>query len=157
MRTNFIFNRYKACIHNASWTFNYYHKYSNCYAIRSVDEEMESTLHKVGIAYAKLIAFVKLRNNNDFSEPSITDIIDECEILMQNNESFFLKVLYFLNNNYDVLLDVFNSDYFQKVISKEIESLETNLAYASKLVNKMEIMLRTSQHVYDTTLKLKIA
>lgn len=157
MKTNFIFNRYKACIHNANWTFNHYYKYSNCYSIRSVDEEMQSILHKVGIAYARLISFVKLRKNNDLTEPSITDIIDECEVLMQNKGSFFLKVLNFLNTNYDWLLKVFDSEYFLKVISKEIEGLETNLAYANKLVSKMDVMLKTSQHVYDTTLQLKIA
>lgn len=157
MKTNFIFNRYKACIYTASWTFNHYYKYSNCYSIRSVDEEMQSILRKVAIAYAKLISFVELRKRGDNSEPLITDIIDECEALMSNSSSFFLKILHFLNSNYEWLLKVFDSEYFIKVISKEIEGLEQNLAYANKLVSKMDIMLKTSQHVYDTTLKLRIA
>ncbi|GAA4921973.1 hypothetical protein GCM10023313_27360 [Mucilaginibacter defluvii] len=118
---------------------------------------MQSILRKVAIAYAKLISFVELRKRGDNSEPLITDIIDECEALMSNSSSFFLKILHFLNSNYEWLLKVFDSEYFIKVISKEIEGLEQNLAYANKLVSKMDIMLKTSQHVYDTTLKLRIA
>ncbi|MBE9585249.1 hypothetical protein IM792_12380 [Mucilaginibacter sp. JRF] len=157
MKTNFIYNRYKACIHSANWIFNHYYKYSNCYAIKSDDEEMQTILKKIAIAYARLIRFVALRKKSVLTEPAITDVIDESEVLLKDKHSIFLKLSHFLNANYDLLVKVFDSKRSVSIINKEIETLEDNLDHAGQLVGKMDVMLKSSQHVYNLDQKRQIA
>lgn len=150
MKATYIYNKYKANIHNAKWAFSYYEKYSNCFAIRSVDEEMQNIFRKVGLTYAKLIQVVSLNKPgiNGDCEPEVTDIIDTCENLLKDRINFFDNIINYLNESKNHIITALGNKHSLKKMDTDLDTLENNLAYANKLVTRMEVMLKGSQQIY---------
>ncbi|RYY35557.1 MAG: hypothetical protein EOP46_09635 [Sphingobacteriaceae bacterium] len=160
MEATYIYNKYKANIHNAKWAFSYYEKYSNCFAIRSVDEEMQNIFRKVGLTYAKLMQVVSLSKPgiNGDCEPEVYDIIDTCDSLLKDRDNFFENIIYYLNNSKTHIITALGNKHSLKKMNTDLDTLESNLAYANKLVSRMEVMLKGSQQIYQgSDMLLKIA
>ncbi len=143
MKPHYILKKYKACILNAKSAFNHYEKYSTCFAIRSLDDEMLSVFRKMGLSYAKLMQLVFKRNAADN-----IDTIDECESLIKEKQSFFNRISNFLDKNEEQIGVLLTNRNCLKAVKAELEVLEKNVTLANQLVERMDLMLRSSQHIY---------
>jgi hypothetical protein len=160
MKSNHIYNKYKACIQNAKSAFSHYEKYSSCFSIRSVDEEMLGIFRKIGLSYAKLMQMVANREQKTITnnDAALIVTIDECEKLLKEKASFFNNIIGFLDRNESQIMATLSNALYFKKISTDLDALESNLGYANKLVARMELMLRSSQQIYlGNSLGLKSA
>lgn len=150
MKSSHIYNKYRACIQNAKSAFGHYEKYSNCFSIRSVDEEMVNIFRKIGLSYAKLLQMVANREQKTITnnDAALIVTIDECEKLLKEKASFFNNIIAFLDRNEKQIMATLGNALYFKKISTDLDALESHLNYANKLVARMELMLRSSQQIY---------
>ncbi|RVT99853.1 hypothetical protein EOD41_15545 [Mucilaginibacter limnophilus] len=159
MKSIYVYNKYITCIHNAKSAFTQYEKYRHCYSIRSVDEEMQNIFRRIGLTYAKLIQVVALNKTGSAKiEPEVTNIIDECDNLLKDKHSFFDNIINYLDQNRISISTVLRNKLLNTKLLTDLTALENHLAYANKLVNRMELMLKSSQQIYrGSELMLKSA
>ncbi|OCX52496.1 hypothetical protein BEL04_13620 [Mucilaginibacter sp. PPCGB 2223] len=149
MEINNYYTKYKSCISTACGLFKRYEKYQNCFGISTIDRQMNSTFYKIVVSYSKMTQSII-----NIVMPPRERAADTANAGQQTSpvdgKGLFLEyTLAFIEKNEGKLLESFLEN--QDQVNAQLSDLEDNVNNAGLLVNRMEGILKSGQHLYCPT------
>ena len=156
MESKIIYQLYRECVNNAQLIFAYYEKYNNCLEIDSLDKEMHEIFSKIGLTYAKFMMLVSKRFELDNPSALIMSVMSYAhnEKNVEQKSVCLDKIAVFMDTNENLITRVLTATIDLSHTEKDIDSIGETLTRANKIINRMELLLRKSQQIYQQTIKI---
>lgn len=150
-----IYHTYRECVANARMMFVYYEKYNNCIALESLDRDMDSVFNKIALDYTKFMMLINNRIELDNPDNLPHSLLSICNSRAdyELRSAYLEKIEELMDKNEGLMVRIFARIDF-KCIDQEVDTLKRNLQNASKLINRMEMLLMRSQNIYEQKFKI---
>ena len=156
MEASNIYQKYRDCVDSARQIFSYFEKHKTCFEIDSLDKEMHDIFSKIGLTYANFTRSVSTRLN---LETPAELLISASSYAYHNKcveqKSICLdKIATFKDQNEHIIVRILGATLDLTCADGDIASIEYSLGKASQVINRMKMLLKRSQQIYQQNLRI---
>lgn len=126
-----------------------YDKYKCCFSVSSIDQEMSGNFQRIKLSYVKTLSLMSFKRGP--SGAAATVAIDHCDCVVAEKPIIFFRIRGMLKAKISSFSDIQLHSGITLAIHAEIDKISLEVNRTKHIVERMELMIRGSQQIYQTS------